>query len=87
MQAYVLELDSLEGAHLQVLTLIEGRSAVEAAADRGPAFGSTAARLLLKACHESDLATELQKLLKNSTFIDDHTVSLKYTCDLVYYSR
>ena len=84
MQAYVLELDSLQGADLQVLTPIEGKSAVEVAADRGPAFGSTAARLLLRACHKSNLATELQKLLKKSAFIDDHTVSLSCNCMNLY---
>lgn len=87
MQAYVLELGSLQGADLQVLTPIEGKSAVEVAADRGPAFGSTAARLLLRACHKSNLAIELQKLLKKSAFIDDHTVSLSCMCVNLYISH
>ena len=69
----MLDLPSLQGTDLK--QLIDGKTAVETVAYRGPAFGKIAAILFLRACEESDLASELRSFLQNSEFINDHTVS------------
>ena len=74
---YVLKLPSLRGTDLKLLTPIDGKTAVETAVYRGPAFGRIAAKLFLRACQESNLASELRNFLQNSEYINDHTVSSK----------
>ena len=72
---YVLNLPSLQGSDLQLLKPVNGKTAVETAAYRGPTFGRIAAILFLRACEESELVSELRSFLQNSEFINDHTVS------------
>ena len=83
----MLKLPSLQGADLKLLTPIDDKTAVETATCRGPTFGRIAAILFLRACQESNLASELCNFLQNSQFIDDHTVSsnvLVYTLHTHY---